>query len=173
WTWDSVLIATSSTALVRRPARQPAVFGGSDPRNCRDPSLARRKRRAVCSFSSVKNRRRLPRRSNRASGVSRPAAQVGGAHVRAACATYAARSRICLSVRRFWYDGITALPLLTTSLTRWASGCSRSRSGPTLPFARAARRVWHAPQPADAKTALPAAAEPGATAAGDVTPACE
>src|SRR4051794_8875516 len=40
-----------------------------------------------------------------------------------------------------------------------------SRSGPTLALEPAAFNVWHAPQPLEVKTALPAAAAAGAAAA--------
>jgi hypothetical protein len=57
-------------------------------------------------------------------------------------------------------DGITALPFVTRSTTSEAGGFASSRFGPTVPVAPASASVWHPTQPAEAKTALPAAASP-------------
>ena len=74
--------------------------------------------------------------------------------------TKAATSWICCSVSSSSNDGI-APPPSVTCLTTWSyEGDASSRFGPTLPDEPAAENVWQPPQPADAKTSLPAAASP-------------
>ena len=56
--------------------------------------------------------------------------------------------------------GIGALPFVTRSFTSAASGFASSRFGPTAPVAPASASVWQLAQPADSKTAFPAATFP-------------
>ena len=56
--------------------------------------------------------------------------------------------------------GIPPSPLVTICCTRSALGLASSRFGPDAPDEPAAASVWQPPQPADAKTALPAGAAP-------------
>ena len=75
--------------------------------------------------------------------------------------TYAATSWICFSLELSpSNDGIAPMPFVTRSTTSAASGLASSRFGPTLPDEPAASSVWQPPQPAEAKTASPAAASP-------------
>ena len=58
-------------------------------------------------------------------------------------------------------DGMPPAPEVTICWTRSALGLASSRFGPAVPDEPAAASVWQPPQPADAKTALPAGAAAG------------
>src|SRR6187200_852920 len=75
----------------------------------------------------------------------------------AAPETYAATSAISCGESFPANEGITPSPFVTRSVTRSAEGFAASRLGPTVPVAPATASVWQAPQPAEAKRALPRA----------------
>ena len=74
--------------------------------------------------------------------------------------TKAATSWICFSLSDPLNAGIGPPPTSTWWTTIAVSGFSWSRFGPTVPVAPAAFSVWQPPQPAEAKTSLPAAGSP-------------
>ncbi len=87
--------------------------------------------------------------------------------------TKAATSWICFSLSDPLNAGIGPPPTSTWCTTIAVSGFSWSRFGPTVPVEPAAFNVWQPPQPAEAKTSLPAAGSPCALDAAVVVAGVE
>ena len=154
-------------AAERSPDHDPSCFRGFSAvgicsRRFRPCAIAERagfepaKRLSTLTRFPVALLRPLGHLSGRAKGIrERRLALRGRDHVRGDVL-------ICCSLSWSPNGGIAPEPLVTRSTTRAASGFESSRFGPTAPEAPAASSVWQPPQPAEAKTASPAAASPSA-----------